>query len=278
MTDPNILALRASIDEVDNKIIALLKERCGYVKQVGMTKKARQQAGKCFIRSGREADMVRRMFATFSKETFPASAAAHLWRIIIAASLSLESSLSVSAYYSDTKQDVYWLAREYFGNFTPTFKQSTTRRVLADVMDEKAEVGALPMPDQSPEGSWWLKLPEDIKIFACVPFIMAGEAHPPVLLIARVDPEPTGEDVSLISIETQADVSQSRLKAIFDKHKSEVTWLSAESFPSGHRVHLVEMKGFFTLSDEVLVSMSRDVGNALLSLRHLGSYAVPIRY
>lgn len=278
MADIDIQQLRASIDAVDNKIIALLNERCGYVKQVGMTKKARQAAGKSFIRSGREADMVRRMFNTFSREAFPAQAAAHMWRIIIAASLSLESSLNVSAYWSETKQDVYWLSREYFGNFIPTLKQTTTRRVVADIMDDKAEVGAVPMPDASPEGSWWLKLPDDIKIFACVPFIMTGEATPSVLLIARVDPEPTGDDVTLISIETEADVSQSRLKATFEKHKVQVSWLSAETFPSGHRMHLVEMKGFFTLNDEVLQSVSSDIGSLLISLRHLGSYAVPIRY
>jgi chorismate mutase len=278
MTDIDITKLRASIDAVDSKIIALLKERCDYVKQVGMTKKARQQAGKSFIRSGREADMVRGMYNTFKTHPFPAPAAAHLWRIIIAASLSLETSLTISAFWSEAKQDVYWLSREYFGNFTPTVKQTTTRRVLADVMEEKAEVGALPMPDQSPEGSWWLKLPEDIKIFACVPFIMTGETVPPVLLIARVDPEPTGDDVTLISIETEADVSQSRLKAIFDKHKAQVNWLSAESFPSGHRIHLIEMKGYYKLEDEALQAVSRDVGSSLISLRHLGSYAVPIRY
>jgi chorismate mutase / prephenate dehydratase len=278
MTDIDITGLRASIDEVDNKIIALLRERCGYVKQVGMTKKARQKAGRSFIRSGREADMVRRLFNTFSKEAFPAQAAAHLWRIIIAASLSLESSLNVSTFFSDTRQDVYWLAREYFGNFTPISRQSATRRVVADVMDEKAEVGALPMPNQSPDGEWWLKLPEDVKVFACVPFIIAGDAPPSVLLIARTDPEPTGDDITLISIETQKDVSQSRLKAIFDKHKTSVNWLSAESFPSGHRVHLIEMKGFYTLQNDVLKAITHDIDTSLIALRHLGGYAVPIRY
>ncbi len=278
MTDIDISKLRASIDAVDDKIIALLNERCGYVKQVGMTKKARQQAGKSFIRSGREADMLRRMFTVFSKEEFPAQAAAHLWRIIIAASLSLETSLNVSAFTSDAKQDVYWLAREYFGNFIPISKQSSTRRVVADVIDEKAEVGALPMPDHSTEGSWWLKLPEDVNIFACVPFIISGDTPPSVLLIARTEAEPTGDDITLISIETEQDVSQSRLKAIFDKHQTNINWLSVEKFPSGHRAHLIELKGYFKPQDEVLQSIRREIDSSLIALRHLGGYAVPIRY
>ena len=232
MTDSFLSELRASIDALDNQMIDLLRQRCEHVKRVGMTKKARQQSGRSFIRSGREAAMVRRMFNEFNNggHSFPPQAAAHLWRIIIAASLSLESSLNVSAYFADTRQDVYWLAREYFGNFIPISKQTSTRRVVADVMDNKAEVGALPVPGQSPDDSWWLKLPDDVKVFACVPFIINGDAVPPVLLIARLDPEPTGDDVTLVTIETEQDVSQSRLKSIFDEQKVAMSWLMSENW------------------------------------------------
>lgn len=278
MADIDISELRAAIDAVDNKIIALLDERCQYVKRVGMTKKARQQAGRSFIRAGREAAMVRRMFAEFSQRAFPAQAAAHLWRIIIAASLSLESGLNVSAYAVEGKSDIYWIAREYFGNFTPISRQGSAMRVVADVKDEKAEVGALPLPDLSPEGSWWLKLPEDVKIFACVPFIIEGDAPPSVLLVAKTDPEPTGDDVTLITIETKQEVSQGRLKAAFDKHKMPVTWLASESFPSGHKIHLVELKGFCTLSDPVFQLIRSETDSQLVAIRHLGGYALPIRY
>lgn len=279
MTDIDISQLRASIDAVDNQMIALLRERCGYVKQVGMTKKARQAAGRSFIRSGREASMVRRLFAEFSASgDFPPQAAAHLWRIIIAASLSLESALTVSAFASDARQDVYWLAREYFGNFTPISKQGSARRVIADVADDKAEVGALPMPDSTTEDSWWLKLPEDVNIFACVPFIIAGDAPPSVVLIARTAPEPTGDDITLIAIETEQDVSQSRLKAIFDRHQVQVNWLAVENFSSSHRAHLIEMKGFYALQDDVLQNIRRELDSSLIALRHLGGYATPIRY
>lgn len=278
MADIDITRLRASIDEVDNRIIALLNERCGFVKQVGMTKKARQQAGKSFIRSGREANMVRRMFTVFSQGEFPPQAAAHLWRIIIAASLSLETSLTVSAFFSETRQDIYWLAREYFGNFTPIHKQTATRRVVADVMDQKVEVGALPVPDQSPDGGWWQKLPDDVKIFACVPFIIQGDAPPNLLLIARLTPEETGDDVTLISIETRNEVSQNRLKTLFDQQGVAVNWLASEHFPSGHRVHLIEMKGFFELHDSPLQMVMRELDSSLVALKVLGAYASPLRY
>lgn len=279
MNDAEIAQLRSCIDNVDNQIIALLQERCGYVKKVGMTKKNRQQSGRSFIRSGREARMLRYMFEAFNgKENFPPQAAAHLWRIIIAASLSLESPLNVSAFYADTSQEVFWLAREYFGNFTPVSKQSSARRVVADVMEEKFEVGALPMPSPTQDGGWWQKLPDDVKIFACVPFIIQGDAPPELLLIARTTPEDTGDDISLISIETQQDVSQTRLKALLDKQALASNWLSVESFSSGHRIHLIELKGYHTQESPALATVSADLGQALVALRYLGGYAVPIRY
>lgn len=278
MIDPFIKELRTKIDAVDQQIITLLRERCGYVRKVGMTKKARQESGRSFIRSGREADMVRAMYTTFADGEFPPLAAAHLWRIIIAASLSLESGLTVSSYFSEKQQDIYWLSREYFGNFTPISRQTTMRRVVADVIDNKAEVGALPVPGQAPDESWWLKLPEDVKIFACVPFIIEGDEPPSVLLLARVEPEPTGDDVTLLIVETRQDVSQSRLKAAFDKHKVGVSWLKQENFPSEHRAHLIEMKGFYTLQDTVLQELRQELGASLVAMRLLGSYAVPIRY
>jgi len=278
MSDQDISALRASIDALDDKIIALLAERSGIVRRVGMTKKARQEAGRSFIRSGREAAIVRRVFQAFSDNSFPPHAAAHLWRIIIAASLSLESPMTVTAFATEKQQDIFWNAREYFGNFTPITRQSTSRRVVGEIMDEKAEVGALPMPDSSPEGAWWMKLPDDVKIFACVPFILTGDTPLSALLIARTHPEPTGDDVSLVSIETAIDVSQSRLKAVFDKHNLAVQWLSAETFPSNHRVHLVEIKSYTTHADDVFASLQREIDTSLIAIRHLGGYAVPIRY
>lgn len=273
----DIPELRAAIDAIDDTLVTLFNERSQLVKQVGEIKRKTQPAGSSFIRSGREADMVRRMMAAFRGGVFPPVAAAHMWRIIISASLSLESPLTVSVFATESQQEIYWFAREYFGNFTPISKESAARRVMGEVIDGKTQVGVLPLPENSTEGKWWLKLQGDLKIFACVPFILPKGASVKALAVAKVEPEDTGNDVSFFSIETEQDISQSRLKAMLDKHKLDVRWFAAESFSSGHKVHLIEIKSFITASHDVFREIKGDIGTALIAINWLGAYALPIQ-
>jgi hypothetical protein len=243
---------------------------------VGELKKKSQQPGVSFIRSGREAEMVRRIVACFKGKTFPAPATAYIWRMIISASLSLESPLTVSAYTAETNHDIYWLTREYFGNFISIAKEPTSKRVLGDVLDGKAGVGVLPLPGGTTEWSWWRELPEGIKVFACLPFILAKGSEIQALAVAKIEPETSGDDVTLLSIETDMDISQSRLKTTFDKQKLATRWLAAETLPSKHRLHLVEIKSFIKAENEAIKMVKKDIGASLIAIRELGAYALPV--
>ena len=132
------------------------------------------------------------------------------------------------------------------------------------------------MPEDSVDGKWWLKLPDNLKIFACIPFILPKGGAIKAVAVARVEPEDTGNDLSYLSIETEADVSQSRVKATLDKHKLDMRWLAVESFPSGNRVHLTEIKGFVTGQHEALQELGRALDKSLVALNWLGAYALPI--
>jgi hypothetical protein len=147
--------------------------------------------------------------------------------------------------------------------------------VLGEVNDGKVQAGVLPLPDDTTEGKWWLKQ-GDLKIFACIPYILPKGTSIKAVAIARVEPEATGNDLSFFSIETQGDISQSRIKTALDKHKLEARWLASESFPSGHRVHLIEIKGFITADHDVMREITASIGTSLLAIRWLGAYALPI--
>jgi chorismate mutase len=280
MSEPDITNLRAAIDEIDNRLISLLNERSEIVKHVGMTKKKRQQDGQAFIRSGREASMLRRIFKAFETGSFPAHGAIQIWRMIICASLSLEAPLTITAFAPEPNHEIYWLAREYFGYFTPVSRQPTAKRVLGDILDGKAEVGVLPLPDESfnnaHDGSWWRELPEGIKIFACVPFILQNGASIKALAVARLQPENTGDDISFIKLQTDMNVSQSRLSSVFEKNKLEARWVYIDTTPSKERTHLIEIKGFIAEDAAALKAIKADIGSSLNAITLLGSYAVPI--
>ena len=189
MINDKISKFRFEIDAIDDKILNLLNNRSKIVKQVGETKKPILTNGKSFIRSGREADIVRNVYKKLAKGVFPNQAASYIWRMIISASLSLESNLRIATLDDET----YWLAREYFGGFMPFSKHKNATAIINAVIKGRAEVGVLPCKDKA-----LLDLPADIRIFACVPFILEKKQQIKAYAFAKTEPEATGDDITVI--------------------------------------------------------------------------------
>ncbi len=272
---------RAQIDDIDNIIINKLIERIGIVKQVGELKSTTTIP--CPIRSGREAEMVRRIIEEFRPTDFPASAAAAIWRIIIGASTGVESKLSLSVFSDDKENSLYWLAREYFGSNLPITKQPHIKRVIGDVIDDKATVGIVPFLRSADNSNWWTALMQQgenvPKIFAHVPFVytdVPGKDIPSALAIAKMIPEPSGDDMSLIVIEADANCSQHRLQTAFVSNKLEATWINIANLSPASRHHLIEIKGFITPQDTSFTAFLSTLGNAIFSIHYLGAYARPV--
>lgn len=258
----DISKFRAEIDAIDEKLIRLLNERSEIVKKVGATKKKSQNSNICYIRPGREASMVRRIYDVFRDGVFPAKGAAHIWRNIINASLSLESRLAISV---SGHGDLYWLAREYFGPFNPVRKKNTSEEVINDVVKGNAEVGVLPVSDYR----WWLDLPDDIKIFACVPFILQNDTKEiKALSFARLLPEDTGNDITLLKLVANIKLNQKIIEEVFGKHKMNAILLSSIG-----NSYLIEVPQFLTENNHLTAKIEEETGFAITVL---GSYAVPL--
>ncbi|HEU5047789.1 MAG TPA: chorismate mutase [Rickettsiales bacterium] len=264
MANTDISQFRAEIDAIDDKIIALLNERSAIVKRVGIAKKNSQREGICYIRSGREAEVVRRIYTKLKSGIFPAEASIQMWRMIICASLSLESAMSVSTYVPQGEEAVYWLAREYFGNVLPVSGHDNTESVWQDLASGKAQVGVFPV-----RGRWWRELPHDIKIFACIPFLLPQNSSIQALAAARLEPENTGDDISLMSIKADASFNESKLQALFFSH--DVKARLADTCEDG--VCLVEAQGFIAADSAVISDIQHKTGFAVTLL---GAYAAPI--
>ena len=281
-----LLEFRSKIDAIDDKIMGLLQERIGIVGQVGAFKR-RTAPGRCPLRPGREAEMVRRIMDRFKNNNgttpFPPATAAAMWRILIGTSTSVESPLTVSAFVSERDNDLFWLAREYFGPSVEIVKQPYVKRVIGDVMDGKASVGIVPMLRSSDTTYWWTNLtqqnPDTPKIFAHIPFVShgtPGKDFPCGLAIARVAPEDSGDDRSLLVIETDYNVSQNRLQTAFVTAKLEATWINIATLTPDARHHLIEIQGFVNESSEPMKALFAGLGSSLFNACFLGSYAVPI--
>lgn len=274
--------LRQKIDEIDEEIIEQLIKRVGIVKQVGELKQ-RTATTPCPIRSGREAEMLRRIIDRFRPTDFPAAAAASIWRIIIGASTGVESDFVLSIFYDEKETSLYWLAREYFGANTPIIRQPHIKRIIGDIMDGKASVGVVPFLRSDDVSNWWTVLMQtgenSPKIFAHIPFVytdLPGKETPSALAIARLTPEPSGDDISILVIEADKNVSQSRLQTVFTAANLEVSWINIATINPASRHHLVEIKGFVTTATPEFLSSLAALGRAIFGSYFLGAYATPM--
>ncbi|MEQ1789520.1 MAG: chorismate mutase [Rickettsiales bacterium] len=281
-SEQELYKLRQKIDEIDEVIINKIIERTGIVKQVGELKQ-RTATVPCPIRPRREAEMIRSIIERFRPTDFPAGAAAAIWRIIIGASTSIEADLTLSVFSDDKENNLYWLAREYFGANSQIIKQPHIKRIIGDVMDGKAAVGIVPFLRSADTSNWWtvlLQRGENVpKIFAHVPFVytdIPGKDIPSALAIAKLLPEPSGDDMSIIVIEADNNVSQSRLQTVFMNAKLEVTWINIANLNPTSRHHLVEIKGFITNEHEEFAAALLSIGRSIFGSYFLGAYATPM--
>lgn len=277
-----LTAFRQQIDALDEKLIALLMERIGIVKKVGDIKR-KTHPGQCPIRPGREAAMVRELMKKCENAEFPPAAVAAMWRILIGASTSVESALKLAVFTPDNDPSLYWLAREYFGSFLPVNRHPHVKRVIGDIMDGKASVGIVPTLHGADTSYWWTNLVQpggDLpKIFAHIPFVYNGTPSrdiPTGLAIAQIEPEASGDDISLIVLEAEHNTSQHRLQGAFAQAKLEPNWVSVATIGPATRHHLIELKGFITAGHPAITALQESLGASIVNLSFLGAYAVPV--
>jgi chorismate mutase len=260
---------RKEIDEIDEKVIALFKDRLKIVEQVGKHK-SKNSATKSFIRSGREAEMIKNL-ARKADNKFPAAAIATIWRMIISTSLNSEQGIKLIAYTDHNKNDCYWHAREYYGTFVDTTCCDSKELVIESVASGKANVGVLPLYDNS-DNPWWNRPSSeinDIYIFARIPFIETkDDKSNPSIAIASVMPEQTDEDVSVIVTNT----SKSEIEVV---EALEQFSLDARIISKHQDSYLVEVDSFVGISDNKIQQIKEKLNDE--SLRLLGSYAKPIQ-
>lgn len=280
MTD-ELQTYRKQIDAIDERLIALLKERIAVVEQVGKHKQ--EHTPHLFpIRPAREAQLLRSIAKSFEGSAFNAATACAIWRLIIGASTHLESNLTLSVYATQDVQDYYWLAHEYFGPCATIIKQPHVKRVIGDVIEGKAAIGIVPTFSTSDETSEWSNLVQSAadapKIFAHLPFVLAGEhmkTQPTAFAFSKLLPEDSGDDVSFFALQTQHDTSQHRMQTAFAAAKISAQWLGITSTQPDTRLHLVELGGFITPDHSGFKSFAASLNSALQQVTFLGAYATP---
>jgi chorismate mutase len=188
---PDLAALRAEIDRIDDHIAQLLAERLGVVREVGRAK-GDLAAGRLAIRLAREAQMMRRLLDRTAGQ-FPPGGVLRIWREIIANSTQIEAPYACVV---DARGGVllHDLARDQVGSATPIETMPDAEAAIGRLQGGPPLLAVLGPPDAA---FWWPRvLGGDVQIVARLPLTLAqGPVHG--FVAARLEPEPSGDDRTL---------------------------------------------------------------------------------
>lgn len=245
---------RVEIDKIDEEILQLLNKRMQIVANV---KKIKDENGeKFFIKSAREADMIKDLIAK-SNENIPNSTIVSIWRKIITSSNMHEQPLKVAIHNPQGLNDYKYLVREYYADFVPTISCNSVQKTILELENKSSQIAVFAEPkDNDEDENWWVNLANNqsgIKIFAKLPFFN-NENGPNLYAAAIKEMEKSENDITLLSIELSDEKSQTQLERSLKE--CDFDFLIKKSAIvkniSGARFYFVEIKGFCSENDERL--------------------------
>jgi hypothetical protein len=139
-------------------------------------------------------------------------------------------------------------------------------------------VAVLPLP--AGEERWWAGLLDgaagDLRVVARLPFapLPGYPEGAGGLVLAPLEPEPSGDDLTLLAIETDGTLGGADLCEL-------LTLLSPRRLagyrkPEGTVRHLLEVAGFLPPGDQRLAGLLAPAGGSLLRVAVVGCYARPL--
>ena len=277
-SDTDTLAdLRQNIDRIDESLHDLLMERVNLVSQIASAK----TPGTIALRPGREASILRRL-ASRHQGPLPLPALIRIWRELMGAVVGLQQPFSMAVFQPSRGTGYLELARNHFGVVSQQQLHPTVGLVVRAVADRKATVGILPMPREGDDEQWWLSLSpsgssELPRIIIRLPVLDEGGVgeNLQALVIAQHDHEPTGDDRTLVVVETAPDVSRDRLRNLLAAAS-----LDLHGFMALHRRdygwhHLLEINGYVAKDDPRLAALTA-TRDPVSHAKVIGGYPVPM--
>jgi len=275
-TGTSLEDLRAEIDRIDSELHGLIQQRAALVEAIREVK-ARDSI--TVIRPGREADILRTLFRRHDS-AFPFAAVARIWREIIAGITRMEMAEYAVAVHVGGNDPALWdLARNQFGSATPMTAFATTREVLGEVAAGRATIGVLPCPREGDNDPWWTNIAvrDGLRISYRMPFAPIGggrsDGGPEALAIGRIVPEGSGQDRSLIVVETREALSRAGVTGLAERVG--INGHPIASCVSGLNFQLLDADGFIADDDARIDDLSKLADVAQVTV--IGSYATPIK-
>lgn len=282
MSEPeNPLAkLRAEIDRIDDAIHDLMMRR---TELAGSIRAAKERDSFANYSPGREAQILRRLVMRHRGQ-FPKTVLVRIWREMMAAMLRLQGPFAVAVYAPEDRHWYWDHARDHFGSGTPMTGHQAVRSVVNAVLEDRAAVGVLPVPEEGEKDPWWPALVthsrRDVSIVARIPFASAGEGRSDAagaLVIASTAPEATGDDRTILAARVRRDVSRARVTDTLGRSGLKPLWLIQHEGieDRGKPLVLADVSGFVVRGDQRLAALADGDDAPCEEIFVLGSYATP---
>jgi chorismate mutase/prephenate dehydratase len=275
-TGPTLDDLRGEIDRLDDQLLDLLARRADIAAAIAPLKAA---LGAPLLRPGREADVLRRLIAK-QRGGFDALTLIRIWREIMSAALRQQGDFSVVVSAPEGAPSCWALARGQYGAATRMSDAPGPSQAISVVAAGQHSVAIVPYPGVEEPDPWWARLMGESapRVVARLPVTdgLAPEAGcADGLAIAAMTPEPSGDDNSLIAIETTESLSRAAIARAFTAAGLEVSFTASKG--AGGRMHLADVAGFVAPSDTSLDKLVEALGDTVHEVTAIGAYAVPLR-
>ena len=277
---PDLEDLRRQIDAIDADMHEKIVQRIALIDQVA---KAKQSMGgnAHAMRPSREASMARQLAERHSGQLQTASVI-RIWRELINGATALQGPFSVAVCAPERSVGYWDMARNHFGSSVPMTLHTSPSLVMRLVDDVPGAIGLLPFPQNGEEAPWWPALASQSneqagpRVIWRLPFFASTTGRfeqLEALAVAKMTPEASGQDATLVAVETQQGVSLARVveqlgKCGYTPHPLAVH----EQSQTGQRLQLFELDGLVSQADEGMQMFQAKLGDDLSRVSILGAY------
>jgi len=274
--------LRREVDSVDDAVHDLLMRRAALSDQIAQHPDRLSEEGTVVSRPARKAELLRRLVARHSG-SFPMRSLVRVWCEILATTSVQKGAMHV--YAGDGAALYRDVARTYFGSLMPMTSHASATAVLHACSDTPSAMGVVPLVDSGEEGAnWWTHLAPaghpGPRIAAILPFISRDggeEPFPQAFAIGSVEQEATGNDTTLLLLESDGDLSRTRLQSFLQQAGFDAHLLAAAGGGGqGASQLLLANRGFVGAEDPRLAAFVAKAGDANVRLAPVGGYANPL--
>ncbi len=278
MDTPNLDTLRQEIDAIDGDLHGLIRRRATLVGEIAAAK----PPGGISFRPGREAQVLRKRLAAHEGK-FPATAVYRMWREMMSTFALMQTPALKIAVCRPADQAGYWdLARDHFGCQIPLVAHESPMQVLAAVRADPATIGVVPAAIEADTVPWWPLLASGEatlpNIVGKLPFLVMPNARVrgiSALLLARMEPEESGDDRALVSLESASGLSRDRISAALEKAGLPAFTSALDQIVRGVHHYLIELPGVIADGDKRLRGLEAALGLESGRVAAIGAYAVP---